>query len=105
MRKLLVIAITLSLITPLLTGCDTDENKDEIRNENSPVSLKWRNETGFRGGAFYNMAAPVVVDDMIFVGCQYDYLYCFDKNTGQTIWRFYVGDVYISSPTVVDGVV
>ena len=51
------------------------------------------------------MAAPVVVDDMIFVGCQYDYLYCFDKNTGQTIWRFYVGDVYISSPTVVDGVV
>jgi eukaryotic-like serine/threonine-protein kinase len=93
-KTLFIVAIALSWVAPLLAGCDTDEN------ENSPVSLKWRYKTGSLG-----YSSPAVVDDVIYVGDQEDFLYAIDKETGELIWQFYENNAIFSSPSVVDGVI
>jgi eukaryotic-like serine/threonine-protein kinase len=102
MKKLLTIAIKISLASLVLfalislyfVGCD------RIINADSPVSLKWR----FKAKDPI-LHAPVVVDDVVYMGEQREYLYAIDKDTGKLKWKFYEKNIMFLAPSAVDGVV
>jgi len=51
------------------------------------------------------VAAPAVVDGMVFVGSDDHNLYALSADTGRVSWSYETGDVVRSVPTVVDGTV
>ena len=50
-------------------------------------------------------SSPAVVDGVVYVGSDDNYLYALDADTGTLLWRYETDDEVDSSPAVVDGVV
>ncbi len=49
--------------------------------------------------------SPAVVDGVVYIGSNDDYLYALNADNGALIWKFGTGGDVYSSPTVADGVV
>ena len=50
-------------------------------------------------------SSPAVVDGVVYVGSNDDYVYALDARSGELRWRYETGGDVDSSPAVVDGVV
>lgn len=63
--------------------------------------LKWNVST-----AGELLAAPVMVDDVVYIGTKSGFLLALAADSGQELWRFDLGNYIMrSSPAVVDGIV
>jgi outer membrane protein assembly factor BamB len=47
-----------------------------------------------------SVGSPTVVDGKVYQGSTYDYVYCFDADTGDEIWSFYKGYGVCFSPSL-----
>jgi len=60
-------------------------------------AISWVNSTDS-----YIEGSPVVADDRVYIGSWDKYMYCFDADTGDRIWRFLAGNKITSTPVVHD---
>jgi len=51
------------------------------------------------------VSAPAVVNGVVYVGSDDDYVYALNASSGTLLWRYQTGYLVDSSPTVVNGVV
>lgn len=49
------------------------------------------------------VASPVVIDGMVFIGTSYGVIACFDANTGEILWEFECDQGIYASPVIGDG--
>jgi len=51
----------------------------------------------------YSYSSPCVANDKVYVGSDDEYLYCFDTDTGNEIWKFKTGGAVRSTPSFAYG--
>jgi len=66
---------------------------------NTSGALIWKDDLPWGS----SVSSPYVVDGKVITGSSYDYIYCWDANTGEKIWRFYKGQGSSCSPAASKG--
>lgn len=83
---------------PAHTSCTQDEGP-------ATNNLTWSRQIGPAiSSSYLHISSPAVVDGRVYTGSTGPNVFCFDAQTGDTIWqKSFPGDRMWSSPAVVDG--
>jgi outer membrane protein assembly factor BamB len=65
-------------------------------------NLEWSNDPGGPDHWDYR-SSPLVIDGRVYVGHDYDGLYCLDAYSGMQLWSYWTGETMVSSPAFNNG--